>query len=186
MRHGHRGRRSRAMLRAGTARGQRRRSRVMVGDDGVPVRRRRCESAATSHRQAQRAADRQPADGAEVRERAVGCAPDDEARRERRRFPTPSCWSDALKLMKLPRSFGSTLPVTSAVAGPNRPGTNTKNSTDSATTQASGSGGRWVVDENRPDRDQREDREHALACRSDRRGGRSPARVTSDVAPPAK
>ena len=59
--------------------------------------------------------------------------------------PDASCWIDALKLMKLPRSLGSTLPVTSAVAGPNRPGTNTKNSTDSATTQASGSGGRCVV-----------------------------------------
>ena len=76
--------------------------------------------------------------------------------------PDASCCSDALKLMKLPRSLGSTLPVTSAVAGPNRPGTKTKKSTDSATTQASGSGGRWVVNEDRPDRDQREDREQAL------------------------
>ena len=58
--------------------------------------------------------------------------------------PDASCCSDALKLMKLPRSLGSTLPVTSAVAGPNRPGTNTKKSTDNPTTQASGSGGRWV------------------------------------------
>ena len=60
-------------------------------------------------------------------------------------MPDASCCSDALKLMKLPRSRGSTLPVTSAVAGPKRPGTNTKNSTDSPTTQASGSGGRCVA-----------------------------------------
>ena len=60
-------------------------------------------------------------------------------------MPEASCWIDALKLMKLPRSRGSTLPVTSAIAGPNRPGTNTKNSTDTGTTQASGSGGRCVT-----------------------------------------
>ena len=47
--------------------------------------------------------------------------------------------------MKLPRNRGGTLPVTSAVAGPNRPGTKTKNNTDSGTTQCSGSGGRCVT-----------------------------------------
>ncbi len=76
----------------------------------------------------QRAADRQPADGAEVRQRAVGRTADDEPAASDA-IPDASCWIDALKLMKLPRSRGSTLPVTSAIAGPNRPGTNTKNST---------------------------------------------------------
>ena len=52
----------------------------------------------------QRAADRQPADGAEVRERAVGRAPDDEPRASDA-IPDASCWSDALKLMKLPRNL---------------------------------------------------------------------------------
>ena len=50
------------------------------------------------------------------------------ARRRATRLPPPSCWTDALKLMKLPRSRGSTLPVMSAIAGPKRPGTQTKNS----------------------------------------------------------
>ena len=109
----------------------------------------------------ERAADRQPADGAVMRERAVRRAPDDEPRRQRRDARTRAAASDALKLMKLPRSRGSTLPVTSAVAGPKRPGTNTKKSTDNGTTQASGSGGRCVIDEDRRDRDHGEDREHA-------------------------
>ena len=77
-------------------------------------------------------------------QRPVGGAPDDEARDECGE-PAPSCWIAALNVMKLPRSRGSTLPDTSAIAGPKRPGTSTKNSTDAATTCGSGSGGRCVV-----------------------------------------
>ena len=42
--------------------------------------------------------------------------------------PAPSCCTAPLKLMKLPRRRGATLPVTSAIAGPKRPGTKMKNS----------------------------------------------------------
>ena len=59
--------------------------------------------------------------------------------------PAPSCWIDALKLMKLPRSRGSTLPVTSAIAGPKRPVTSTKNSTAHGDDDGERHGGRCVV-----------------------------------------
>ena len=59
--------------------------------------------------------------------------------------PEPTCCSDALKLMKLPRSRGSTEPVISAIAGPKRPVTKMKKSVENGTTATSGSRGRWVV-----------------------------------------
>jgi hypothetical protein len=59
--------------------------------------------------------------------------------------PAPSCCTAPLKLKKLPRRRGATLPVMSAIAGPKRPGTKTKNRTLTATAAASGSGGRCVI-----------------------------------------
>ena len=59
--------------------------------------------------------------------------------------PAPNCWIDALKLMNEPRNRGSALPLISAMPGPKRPVTNTKNSTAHATTVDSDTGSRCVV-----------------------------------------
>ena len=58
--------------------------------------------------------------------------------------PDASCWTAELKLMKLPRSRASTLPLTSAIAGPKRPGTKMKKNTTMPTTYGTGSRGKCV------------------------------------------
>ena len=59
--------------------------------------------------------------------------------------PAPNCWIEALKLMNEPRSLGSALPEMSAMPGPKRPVTRTKNSTAHAMTTTSETGPRCVV-----------------------------------------
>ena len=65
--------------------------------------------------------------------------------------------------MKLPRRRGATLPVTSAIAGPKRPVTNTKNTMVTASTCASGTGGQVRHHEDAARSEMHgEDREHPL------------------------
>ncbi len=59
--------------------------------------------------------------------------------------PAPNCWIAALRLMKLPRTRGSALPDTSAIAGPKRPVTRMKNTVDSGRNARSGKRGRCVI-----------------------------------------
>ena len=77
-------------------------------------------------------------------------------------IPDASCWIDALKLMKLPRSLGSTLPVTKCGRRAEPAGNEYEEQHRQRDDPGERQRRKMGLDENRSDRDQREDREHAL------------------------